>query len=72
MPHHAHSIDRWDDATGSDLYEHLVGVNDLHWRRRPLRPRSRVGPARRSRCGTAPVSSTRRGRLTIEEAYSRP
>jgi hypothetical protein len=29
MPHHAHSIDRWDDATGSTLYEHLVGVNDL-------------------------------------------
>ena len=29
MPHHAHSIDRWDDATGSNLYEHLAGVNDL-------------------------------------------
>jgi hypothetical protein len=29
MPHHAHSIDRWDDATGSHLYEHLAGVNDL-------------------------------------------
>jgi hypothetical protein len=28
-PHHAHSIDRWDDATGSNLYEHLAGVNDL-------------------------------------------
>jgi hypothetical protein len=28
MPHHAHSIDRWDDATGSNLYEHLAGVND--------------------------------------------
>ena len=27
-PHHAHSIDRWDDATGSNLYEHLAGVND--------------------------------------------
>src|SRR5215470_10130396 len=27
--HHAHSIDRWDDATGSNLYEHLAGVNDL-------------------------------------------
>jgi hypothetical protein len=26
-PHH--SIDRWDDATGSNLYEHLAGVNDL-------------------------------------------
>ena len=26
MPHHAHSIDRWDDATGSNLYEHLAGV----------------------------------------------
>jgi hypothetical protein len=23
MPHHAHSIDRWDDATGSNFYEHL-------------------------------------------------
>jgi hypothetical protein len=29
MPHHAHSIDRWDDATGSNLYEHLAGVNDF-------------------------------------------
>jgi hypothetical protein len=29
MPHHAHSIDRWDDATGSTLYEHLAGVKDL-------------------------------------------
>jgi hypothetical protein len=29
MPHHAHSIDRWDDLTGSNPYEHLAGVNDL-------------------------------------------
>jgi hypothetical protein len=29
MPHHAHSIDRWDDATGSHLYEHPAGMNDL-------------------------------------------
>ena len=29
MPHHAHSIDHWDDATGSNLYEHPAGVNDL-------------------------------------------
>jgi hypothetical protein len=29
MPHDTHSIDRWDDATGSILYEHLAGVNDL-------------------------------------------
>ncbi|HEY7665735.1 MAG TPA: hypothetical protein VH934_21665 [Xanthobacteraceae bacterium] len=29
MAHHAHSIDRWDDATGANLYEHLAGVNDL-------------------------------------------
>jgi hypothetical protein len=29
MPHHAHSIDRWDDATGVHLYEHLAGVNDM-------------------------------------------
>jgi hypothetical protein len=29
MPHHAHSIDRWHDATGSNLYEHLAGVNFL-------------------------------------------
>jgi hypothetical protein len=28
MPNHAHSIDRWDNATGSNLYEHLAGVND--------------------------------------------
>ena len=27
--HHAYSIDRWDDATGSNLYEHLAGMNDL-------------------------------------------
>jgi hypothetical protein len=25
----AHLIDRWDDATGSNLYEHRGGVNDL-------------------------------------------
>jgi hypothetical protein len=29
MPQHTHSIDRWDDATGSNLYEHLAGVNDF-------------------------------------------
>jgi hypothetical protein len=29
VPHHAHSIDRWDVATGSNLYEHLAGVNHL-------------------------------------------
>jgi hypothetical protein len=29
MTHHAHSIDRWDDAIGANLYEHLAGVNDL-------------------------------------------
>jgi hypothetical protein len=29
MAHHAHSIDRSDDATGANLYEHLAGVNDL-------------------------------------------
>jgi hypothetical protein len=29
MHHHAHSIDRWDDATGSSLYEHFAGVNDF-------------------------------------------
>jgi hypothetical protein len=28
MPHHAHSIDRWDDATGSNLYKHLAGVTE--------------------------------------------
>jgi hypothetical protein len=26
---HPQHIDRWDDATGSNLYEHLAGVNDL-------------------------------------------
>jgi hypothetical protein len=32
MPHHARSIDRWDDITGSNLYEHLAGVNiDKTW-----------------------------------------
>jgi hypothetical protein len=29
MSQHAHSIDRWDDLTGSNLYEHLAGGNDL-------------------------------------------
>jgi hypothetical protein len=29
MPHHAPSIDRWDDLTDSNLDEHLAGVNDL-------------------------------------------
>jgi hypothetical protein len=29
MPHHAHSIDRWDKASGQSLYEHLAGVNDV-------------------------------------------
>jgi hypothetical protein len=29
MPHYAHSIDRWDDASGSTLLEHLSGVNDF-------------------------------------------
>src|SRR5262245_34769634 len=23
---HTHSIDRWDDTTGSNLYEHLTGI----------------------------------------------
>jgi hypothetical protein len=26
--HRSPSIDRWDDATGSNLHEHLAGVND--------------------------------------------
>jgi hypothetical protein len=38
MPHHAHSIDRRDEATGSNLYEHLAGVNDCP-RPRDLRGR---------------------------------
>src|SRR5262249_11036753 len=29
MPYPAHSIDRGDDATGSNLCEHLAGVHDL-------------------------------------------
>jgi hypothetical protein len=28
-PLHPQHIDRWNDATGSNLYEHLAGVNDL-------------------------------------------
>jgi len=39
MPHHAHSIDRWDDATGSNLYEHLAGVERLPVRAGLLRGR---------------------------------
>jgi hypothetical protein len=52
MPHHAHSIDRWDDATGSSLYEHLAGVNDLLLAAPPSPPPSHADPAPRSPCAT--------------------
>jgi hypothetical protein len=29
MTYHKHSIDRWDDATGQNLYDHIAGVNDF-------------------------------------------
>jgi hypothetical protein len=29
MLHHAHSIDGWNDTTGSKLHEHLAVFNDL-------------------------------------------
>jgi len=35
----AHLIDRWDDATGSNLYEHRGGVNDLRLASAPSPPR---------------------------------
>jgi hypothetical protein len=40
--HRSPSIDRWDDATGSNLHEHLAGVND------PLLARATVAAARRT------------------------
>jgi hypothetical protein len=66
MPHHAHSIDRWDDAKGSNLYEHLAGVNNLFWPGRLSRLPSSAGPEPRSRCVTVPASLTRLGRLTTK------
>jgi hypothetical protein len=35
----------WDDATGSNLYEHLAGVNDLRLARATCEAQSRVGRA---------------------------
>jgi hypothetical protein len=35
MPHHAHPIDRWDDTTGSNLYEHLAGLTRDWWESPP-------------------------------------
>ena len=40
--HRSPSIDRWDDAAGSNLHEHLAGVND------PLLARATVAAARRT------------------------
>jgi hypothetical protein len=44
MHHHSHSIDRWDDATGSNLYEHLAGVNGLLLARATFEPAVKRSP----------------------------
>ena len=31
MPHHAHSIDRWDDASGSNLYRATFAAAVKRW-----------------------------------------
>jgi hypothetical protein len=50
MPHHAHSIDRWEDATGSNLHEH-------HCQTRFVR-NSLLLPSRRFRLAQALTSIT--------------
>jgi hypothetical protein len=60
--HHAHSIDRWDDATGSNLYEHLAGVNDPPPRAGRLRGRGQA------RWPGAKIT-LRRGALIIEKTW---
>ena len=60
MPHHAHSIDRWDDATGSNLYEHLAGEHDLLPAVATFAVPSIVGPAPSSPYATGRASSKRR------------
>jgi hypothetical protein len=71
MPHHAHSIDRWDDATGSNLYEHLAGVNDLLLARATFAAAVKRWPAPKSRCATARASSIRLGRQTTNVVLHR-
>jgi hypothetical protein len=66
MPHHAHSIDRWDDATGSNLYRApRRRERPFYSHRRPSRLRSNAGPVPRSRSATARASLRRPGRPTI-------
>jgi hypothetical protein len=60
MPHHAHLIDRWDDATGSNLYEHLAGVNDLLLARATFAAAVKRWPVPRLRCAMGRVSLIRR------------
>jgi hypothetical protein len=56
MPHHARSIDRWDDATGSNVYEHLAGVNEPP--PRPCHLRRHAGRAPRSPCAARIIEKT--------------
>ena len=60
MPRHAHSIDRWDDATGSNLYEQTG-----------RRARSPVGdiPGRDQATTPAPRSRLRNGARIIEKIW---
>jgi hypothetical protein len=64
--HHTHSIDRWDDATGSNLYEHLAGVNDLLLARGTFAAAVKRRPGAKITLRNAPASSKRRGRRTTE------
>jgi hypothetical protein len=72
MPHHAHSINLWDDATGSNLYEHLAGVNELLLARATFAAAVKRGPVPKSRCATGRGSSRRRGRRTIDAESTAP
>jgi hypothetical protein len=66
MPHHAHSIDRWDDATGSNLYEHLAGVNDLRLALATFEAAVKRWPGAKITLRNGAVLSRRHGRRTTE------
>jgi hypothetical protein len=65
MPqHHAHSIDRWDDATGMNdflLAQACCAAAVERW------PGAKISP-----CAMARGSSRRPGRLTIELRHAEP
>jgi hypothetical protein len=67
-PHHAHSIDRWDDATGSNLYEHLAGVNDLLLAQATFEAAVKRWPHAKITLRNGARIIGRRGRRTIEPA----